>query len=843
MFHLTLRELAAKKLRLLTTAIAVMLGVAFMAGTLVLTSTISKTFDGLFTDGYAGTDAYVRATSQLDAEFGAQRPRLDASIVDSISQVDGVAAAEGKVSGYAQLVDAAGKPVGDPGQGAPTFGETWMTVADLNPYRIAEGHAPTGPDEIVIDRHSATTGHVRVGDVTTVLTKQGAQPFTVAGIATFGDADSMGGASAVLFDAPTAEALVAEPGKVDAVAVVAAPGVSEQQVSDSIAKVIPTGTEVLTGAQITAETQSDVKDELSFFNTFLMAFAIIALFVGAFIIFNTFSIIVAQRQKEMALLRALGASNRQVTRSVLIEATAVGLISSIAGVAAGVGVAKLLKSLLDAFGFDIPAGPVVVQAGMIITCLVVGTIITVASALIPARRAGRIPPIAAMREVAVDHAGTSRKRMIVGSGILVAGIASLIAGLNGGTIQLVGLGAAVMFIAVAVLAPVLARPTARLIGWPMAKFGGVSGNLGRENAMRTPKRTASTAAALMIGVALVGFIMTFAASAKASINGAVDRDFHGDYVLDTGTFGIGGVSHNLAADLATRPEFSAVTSTRFAAASIDGSVTELNSFDSATLTSIFDIQPQQGDITTLGADGIAVEDSTAEEHGWTLGSSIPVTFAEGSTNLTVKAIYGDDTWAGSAFVDHAVFNSFGIDPLDAKIYVRDADTTDAATARATLEEAATTYPSVEVMDHAEFKASKAGDIDTLLNLIYALLGLAIVIALIGITNTLALSIFERTRELGLLRAIGMTRSQLRATVRWESMIIALFGTALGLSIGLFFGWSMVHALADKGFGVFVVPATSLAVVAVIAAIAGVVAALLPARRAARLDVLGAIATQ
>ncbi|MEP7115400.1 MAG: FtsX-like permease family protein, partial [Ilumatobacteraceae bacterium] len=818
-------------------------GVAFMAGTLVLTSTISKTFDGLFTDGYAGTDAYVRGTSGIDADFGAQRPRLDASIVDTIAHVDGVAAAEVKVSGYAQLVDAGGEPVGNPGEGAPTFGESWMTVPELNPYRIAEGHAPAGPDEIVVDRHSAKTGNIHVGDVATVLTKQGSQEFTVAGIATFGDADSMGGASAVLFDSTTAQALVAEPGRVDAVAVVAAEGVSEQQVSDNIATVLPGDAEVLTGTQITAETQGDVKDSMSFFNTFLMVFAVIALFVGAFIIFNTFSIIVAQRQKEMALLRALGASNRQVTRSVLVEATVVGLISSMAGVAAGIGVAKLLKAMLDAFGFDIPAGPVVVQLGMVLTCLAIGTIITVASALIPARRAGRIPPIAAMREVAIDHAASSRKRMIVGSTILASGVGSLVAGLNGGPFALVGVGAAVMFIAVAVLAPVLARPVARLIGWPMAKFGGVSGTLGRENAMRTPKRTASTAAALMIGVALVGFIMTFASSAKASINGAVDRNFHGDYVLDTGTYGVGGVSHSLATDLANRPELSAVTSARFAAAEVDGESTELNSFDSATLASIFDIEPQQGDIATLGADGIAIEDSVATEHDWTLGSNVPVAFAEGSTTLTVKAIYGDSTWTGSAFVDHAVFDSFGIDPLDAKIYVRDADTTDAATARSILDQAATTYPSVEVMDHAEFKASKAGDIDTLLNLIYALLGLAIVIALIGITNTLALSIFERTRELGLLRAIGMTRSQLRATVRWESMIIALFGTGLGLSIGLFFGWSMVQALADKGFDEFVVPTGSLLVVAVIAAVAGVVAALLPARRAARLDVLGAIATQ
>ncbi|HTH06332.1 MAG TPA: ABC transporter permease, partial [Ilumatobacteraceae bacterium] len=360
MFRLTLKELGAKKLRLVTTAIAVMLGVAFMAGTLVLTATISRTFDGLFADGYAGTDSYVRATSDIDADFALQRPRLDAGLVDDITSIDGVAAAEGKVSGYAQLVDADGQPIGDPGKAAPTFGESWMTVPELNPYRVAEGRAPSAVNEIVIDRHSASTGDLHVGDEVTVLTKHGADPFTISGIATYDDADSMGGASTVLFESTTAQALVAEPGRIDAIAVVAEDGISQEELSARIDTVLPSDTEVLTGAEITAEMQGNVKDGLAFFNTFLMVFAVIALFVGAFIIFNTFSIIVAQRQKEMALLRALGASNRQVTRSVLAEATVVGLLSSLAGIAAGVGVASLLKALLSAFGIDIPAGGVVV---------------------------------------------------------------------------------------------------------------------------------------------------------------------------------------------------------------------------------------------------------------------------------------------------------------------------------------------------------------------------------------------------------------------------------------------------------------------------------------------------
>jgi len=366
----------------------------------------------------------------------------------------------------------------------------------------------------------------------------------------------------------------------------------------------------------------------------------------------------------------------------------------------------------------------------------------------------------------------------------------------------------------------------------------MAGRLGRQNAMRNPKRTASTAAALMIGVALVGFIMTFASSAKASIGSAVDKDFRGDYVLESP-----GVTSTLATDLAARPEFSAVTSSRSAPAEVDGVAQTLSSWNAGTVAALFDVDPQQGDLATLGTDGIALEDSYAEAHGWTIGSQIPVTFSQGQTTLTVEAIFGEADWTGTAVIDHAVLDSFGMDAVDLNIYVQVADGVDAATAGRLLDEAALALPSVEVMDHDEFKASRSGEIDMILNLIYALLGLAIVIALIGITNTLALSIFERTRELGLLRAIGMTRGQLRATVRWESMIIALFGTGLGLTIGIFFGWTIVSALASQGFSEFVVPATSLAIVTAIAAIAGVAAAALPARRAARMDVLGAIATQ
>ncbi|MGD9999852.1 MAG: ABC transporter permease [Ilumatobacteraceae bacterium] len=843
MFQLTIKELLAKKLRLLTTALAVMLGVAFMSGTLVFTDTIDRTFDGLLADAYSGTDAYVRGQSELDGSTGST-PRLDAAIVDSISGIDGVETAFGFTTGYAQIVDHDGKAVGNPGQGAPTFGESWITDDELNPYQLASGHAPSRDGEVVVDQHSADIADLVIGESIEVLTKAGPAQFTISGIARFGDADSAGGASAVLFTQHDAQTYVSAPGKVDAVLVRAADGVSQETVAASIAQHMPTEIEVLTGAEITKETQDDIAADMAFVSTFLLVFAGIALFVGAFIIFNTFSIIVTQRQREMALLRAIGASSKQVIRSVLVEASVVGAIASAAGLATGIGVAAGLKALLASFGLDLPGGSMAVTNSTIIVSLVVGTVVTLTSAFFPARKAGKIPPVAAMRSVAIDQTGSSKRRTVIGTVVTGLGVASMMGGLSEGELPLVGLGALVTFVGVAVLAPVLARPAARLLGWPVHRTTRMSGSLARQNAMRNPKRTASTAAALMIGVALVGFIATLASSTKQSINAAVDTDFDGDFVIDSGTFGVqSGLSHDLAEQIAARPEMATVTSNRAMDAELDGTTTFLQSWDATSMATMFDLDVQQGDLASLGADGIAVHDEYATSHDLTIGSPVTVDLAEGSTTLHVDAIYGDATWTGGAFIDHAVLDSLGADALDDAIYIRTADGVSPGTAQAILDEMTAGYPTADVLDKEGFKDLQSSNIDMFLNLIYALLALAIVIALMGIANTLALSIFERTRELGVLRALGMTRSQLKATVRWEAMIIALFGTAMGLAIGLFFGWSIVRALNGEGIDQLVIPVPTIAVVSVIAALAGIAASVLPARRAARLDVLAAIATQ
>ncbi len=843
MFRTTLKTLAARKLRLFTTSFAVLLGVAFMAGTLVLTDTIGKTFDKLFADANKGTDAYVRAEVAFDSEwFGDQRPRLDTTLLDAINEVDGVAQAEGAIEAYAQLVDKAGKPIGNPNMGAPVLGAVWLSNDDLNPFDLDSGRAPQADNEVVIDKGSADSGDFAVGDSTTVLTQVGPQQVTIVGIARYGDTDSPGGASFTMFTPTAAQAFLTSPGKIDAIRVVADPGVSEAQLVERISEIAPKGTEVLTGTEITKEDQAAIKEDMSFFNVFLMVFAVIALFVGSFIIYNSFSILVAQRTKEMALMRAIGASRKQVTRSVLLEAGVVGLIASALGLAAGVGVASGLKMLLSGIGIDIPAGGIVLTSKTVIVSTIAGLGVSVVSAVFPARRAAKVPPIAAMRDVAVDKSSRSRRRVVNGTIVTGLGALAMGAGLFGGAgIAPVGLGAVLIFIGVAVLGPVLARPISRVIGAPLPRLKGVSGTLATQNAMRNPKRTSATAAALMIGVALVGFITILASSTKASVAKNTAKTFNGDLVVSSNVGGTGGLSPALADQLAALPELDAVSGFRMAPAEVDGSGTNLTSGDPLAMEKITDFGVAEGSLSNLHATEIAVSKAKADEKGWKLGQTIPVRFAEtGVQQFTMAATYTEDTTVGEYFIGTEAFDANIADRFDRQVMMTIADGVDADQARAAVTGVADAYPQGEVQDRQEYSKAQTQNLDMLLNLIYALLALAVFIALLGIANTLALSIFERTRELGLLRAVGMTRRQLRATVRYESVIIALLGTTLGLSIGTAFGWSIVKALEDQGLDTFNFPVSQLAVVTVIAALAGVAAAALPARRAARLDILGAI---
>jgi putative ABC transport system permease protein len=848
MLRTTFKGLVARKFRLFASSLAVMLGVAFMAGTLVLTDTIQKTFDELFSDVYAGTDAVVRAEGAFDSAGIEQRGRVDATLVGTVSEVDGVADAQPDIRGYAQLIDRAGDVVGDPTTGPPTLGGNWIDSEELNGFRVSDGNPPRRDDEVVIDKKSADDTGYRVGDTAQVLVKGGPQDVTIAGIAKFGDADSPGGASFVLFTEDAAQELIAEPDKVDSILVVADAGISQGEVVQRIAAELPAGTEAVTGEEVTKESQDEIKQGLSFFNTFMLVFAVVALLVGGFIIFNTFFITVAQRTQENALLRALGARKRQVLVSVLLEALAVGLIASVVGIGVGILVAAGLKTLLAAFGFELPAGGIVLTTSTVIISLIAGVGVTLVAAISPARRAGKVPPVAAMREVAVGSTGYgSKQRIVVGCTLLVLGGALLGYGLfgsPGSPLPIVGAAVLLVFFGVTALGRTVALPLSRFIGFPLPRLLGIRGQLARENAMRNPRRTAATASALMIGVGLVAFITIFAASAKASFGTVIDRAFTGDFVI-TSPAGLasGGLDPSLAASLNDLPEVDAAGGIRAGIAEIDGSATQFVAASDEAFD-IVDVDPVAGSPADLGTDTIAVFEDVAKDKDLSIGDRVPVVFKDtGRQELTVAMIYGEPQPAGDWLLGTETYEANVDDQYDFQVFVKKADGVDTPTAKAAVEQVAAGYPGAKVLDQSGYKADQTQFIDQLLNLIYAMLALAILIALLGIANTLALSIIERTRELGMMRAVGMKRNQLRSMIRWESVIIAIQGTLLGIVVGVFFGWALVTALSDEGIETFRLPVATLVVVVVLAALAGVLAAVWPARRAAKLDVLRAVVTE
>lgn len=856
MFKLTLKGLFAHKLRFALTALAVMLGVSFLSGTLILTDTIKRTFDELFADVNEGTDAYVRSSDKLDSQFGTIRPRIPAGLIPEVGGVDGVAmqdgipVVQGQLQFIAQLVDKKGEPIGDPGQGAPTFGFIWDDFTQLSPWTLEAGEPPIANDQVAIDRGSAEKGGFEVGDTVQVLTQAAPASYTISGIAKFGTADAPGSASVTLFTAAQAQKVAAAENEFDGIAVAGEDGVSQTELAQRIRAAIDLPKiQVITGATLTAENQDEIQESLSFFNTFLLIFALVALFVGCFIIFNTFSIIVAQRTKEMALLRAIGASGRQVILSVLGEAFVVGLVASAAGLAAGIVLASGLKALLAGFGIDIPAGGTVLNTRTIVVAIGVGTFVTLMSSVFPARKAARVPPVAAMRDVSIDQSGYSGIRVVIGLVVTGLGVLALAAGLVNGEISLVGVGAVVVFLGVAFLGPVIARPVSDLIGWPLKRFRGITGELARENASRNPKRTASTAAALMIGVALVALITILASSTKASIGATIDRAFQADYIVapKAGGFGGSGFSPELAESVKALPEIETATGLRFGAAELDGNGKFIIAADPEAPNQLFDLRPANPKaFENLGSDQIAVSERIADEKGWKIGDTVAAKFPSGgTTDLTVAAKYGVGQQEGLSdyFVSLDTFTENFPEQFDAQVYAKLAPGVSLEEGKKAMDAAIKPYANAEVEDQAEFKASQEASINQFVNLIYALLFLAVIIAGIGIANTLALSIVERTREIGLLRAVGMTRAQLKSTIRWEAVIIAMLGTVLGLVIGLVFGWAIVQALKDQGISKFAPPGPQLIIIVLIAALLAVLFAYFPARRAAKLDVLRAISSE
>lgn len=845
MFKLTIANIRAHTARFTFTAVAVALGVAFMAGTLVLTATLSQAYHSVSGKALEGTDALVRSTRTVTGSDGTEvRSTLDQSVLAMVQAVPGVAAAAPRVEGIAQVVGDDGRLLDDNENRAVPKAMAWTDDAELSPIELVAGHAPAAPDEVVVDRSTARAGGFAVGDPIRIITPAGSDTYSLAGVVTYGGADNAAGAPVVAFTPPTATDVIGEPGRYDSIAVRAGPGVGSTELATRLTRALA-GTdhvEALSHDEAVAAAEAESGGAVAFMSTFLMAFAIVALLVGSFVISNTFSITVAQRTRETAVLRAIGASRRQVARATRLEALATGVLASALGVVLGIATAVGLKALLASFGIDLPEGGLVVTGSTVVLCLVVGVVVTLVAAIVPARRASRVAPIAAMRDVAVDRSGRSVVRVVTGVVVTGLGVAALAVGLGGADPGLVGMGAVGVFLGVAVLGPVLARPLSRLLGAPLPALRGVTGAMARENAVRNPKRTSATASALMIGVGLVVFITVFAASARASIADSVDQAARCDWIVDT-AFGQGGLSPEAGRAVAALPEVGAMTAMRYAPARVDGHAATVSAFDPATIEATVDLALTDGSIADLGADGIAVHADEAAAKGLAVGDTVTVDLGAGApSSFRVAAIYDTLEPMGDFATSLAAFEANGVAPVDDFLFITDADGVSEDQARAALSSALADYPTATLLTTAEFTRSRADAIGEMLNLIDALLLLAVLIALFGIANTLVLSVHERTRELGLLRAVGMARSQVRAMVRWESVIIALLGTALGLAIGVGLAWALVSTLADEGFQILAVPVGELAVIAALAAAAGVMVALLPARRAARVPVLEALRT-
>ena len=849
MRNLTIKNLWAHKRRLVGTFLAVFLGVAFLSGTLALGDTLRANFADLFTQANAGTDAVVRSASKFDVGRGgpldvASRGTVDATLADTVRGVTGVAAAAPSIEGYGQIIGRDGSAVG--GTGPPRTAGNWVDDAAINPYRIVEGRAPRADDEVVINRGAADAGHLHVGDTTTVETPQ---PVTVrvVGIATYGSADGMGQVTYAAFTLGAAEKyLTTDPGHVNAILVRAEPGVSQDELVHRLQPVLPAGVEAITGAQLTQQDISDINATfLDLLRGFLTVFAGVALLVGAFSIYNTFSILVAQRTRESALLRALGASRRQVVRSVIAESIAVGIVASAVGLVGGLAIAGLLKAMFDAFGFALPAGGLVVSSTSVVVPVVLGVVVTLAASVVPAIRASRVPPLAARRDVDVDRSGLSRHRAVVGLAVLGAGaVVTLVTALRTGALAVIGLGAVTTIVGVVIVGPLVARTAGAVLGAPVRRLRGVSGSLAQQNAMRNPRRTAATASALMVGVAVVTLFTVFAASLRASVDDTVTRTFAGDLAITTGRFGGGALSPQLATTLAGLPEVQAAAGLGRGVARIGDRDEDVTVTDTAAAARVLDLGVTSGSLSGLGAASLAVSSDTASSRGWTVGSVVPVTFTDGTTTeVTIGAVYSQDDLVGGYLLPRATWASHAVQDLDTAVYVKLADGVDPGAGRAAVEAVTGRFGAPDVLDRAGYIDQATSGVNLLLGLVYVMLALAILIALMGIANTLALSIHERTRELGLLRAVGASRSTLRAMVRWESVIIALFGAIGGLGVGLFLGWALVRYRADAVTQVFAAPVGSLVIVLVAGGVAGVVAGLRPARRAGRLDVLAAIATE
>jgi putative ABC transport system permease protein len=840
---LGLKSLWARKFRTLATSFAVVLGVAFVAGSYILTDTIFAAFDEIFSESLSGTSVVITAENPVEQDNG-EVPTISASLLPRVQRTPGVKLAAGAIFTPGGFFDAEGKKIGN--KFAPKFISSNLP-GSLESLTYVDGHRPRGPTETSIDKAAAESADLKLGETIELIGQGSARKFRLVGFTQLGSA-SFGGASIAKVTLPVAQALTHKVGRLDQISVAAADGVSATVLKRRIAREMPGGVKVETAKENADRGSEEIRDNLSFLPIMLLVFGFIGIFVGSFLIFNTFSITVAQRVREFGMLRTLGASRRQILTTVLVEAAAVGLIGAIIGIGAGFLVALGINALFELLGVDLPTTDLVLESRTVVVSILVGVVVTLIASLLPALRSTRVPPIAALQ--AVSPTPTRRRRLLYAAlSILfgLTGLAMLLGGLFGGgeagaSAGLMGGGAVVIVLAVSFFSPHLVRPLAAIAGWPLERLRRLLGRLARENAQRNPSRTAVTAAALMIGLALVTFVTVFAAGLKSSVAQVVDENFAGGLIIQNSD-GFSPIPNGAATAARKVPGVELVATIRSAQAKlVDGGAGARVSAPTSDIEETVDVEWKKGGPPALRAltDGEAIlADSFASDNDLEVGDSFRLlTQTRKRPSFEVVGEFDSKLGVfGSVLITQAALARDFSQTQDTTDFVKTKPGTDAEQAQALLTKLVeTAFPTAEVLNQQELKENREDQINNLVNLFYGLLLFAIVISLFGIANTLALSIHERTRELGMLRAIGMSRRQVRTMIRYEAVITALIGAILGMVLGIIFAALIAQPLKDEGFTLSY-PVGSLAVLLILAAIAGVLAAIFPARRASRLDVL------
>ena len=851
LLSLTFKNLWARKWRSLMTALAVVFGIALVAGTYMLTDTTNGAFDDIFTKSNEGVDVTVTSKTKVEQQDGAI-PAFSDKYLKTVEGVDGVKIAAGSIFSQGAILDSKGDSTG--GGFSPQFIASKLPK-ELESLDLVDGHEPLTAKEVTLDQAAADRADLKVGDRLQLVGTGKATPFRIVGLTQLGGA-SFGGTSIAQTLLPVAQKVTGKQNEFDQISVQAEPGVSPEVLKQRVVDALPASTSgslrVETGAENAQRNSDDIRDSLSFLNIALLAFAGISLFVGSFVIFNVFSITVAQRTREFGMLRTLGANRRQILRTVLIEGFLIGLFASIVGILVGLGLAKGLSAILSAVGAELPTKALIVAPRTIIVSLVIGVGVTLVSSLIPALRSTRGPPIAALSEnIVIGGKNRVVLRSIIAAGLTVIGfllVASvLISGKDGGNAALqMGAGALCVVVAISIFSPQIVRPMASMVGAPLQKIGGLTGRLARENSQRNPSRTAVTAAALMIGLALVSFVTIFASGISSSVNKVIDQDLKGELTLQ----GPGGFSPIPIKSVTEAGKIQGVqdaSGISFSQVKVDGGGSKsMSSVQPDTINQVVNIEFDQGSTSDLSGlkDGqVIISDGLAKKTGVKVGQKLGILGQTGKKpELTVTAVTASgnlDLLGDLIITQNEMINDFGVDTATFALLKIDSGQSVDTVQKRVEDGLDKTFPTVDVLNQSELKDAQKAQINGLLALIYVLLALAIVVSLVGIVVTLILSIYERTRELGMLRAVGMSRRQVKRMVRYEAVITAVLGAIAGLILGIIFAFLLGIPLKSEGFELSY-PIVTLFAILILTAIAGVLAAIYPARKAAKLDVLEAV---